>query len=1079
MSGHLRPLMLACLFFMIAAGGKPASADEARQILDETGTWGGLVVHVGCGDGTLTAALHADEGYLVHGIDTDDDAIARARAHVRSLGLYGPVSVDSFDGRRLPYADNLVNLIVAEDLGRVPTAEVLRVLAPRGVAYVKRAGTWRKTVKPWPDEIDEWTHWLHSADGNAVARDRVVGPPRRLQWTAAPLWSRHHDTVPSTSAMVSSRGRLFYIADEAPACIDGRLPDKWFLVARDAFNGVLLWKRPIPEWGWRQWAAEWLGRFNIPIHLPKRLVADGDRVFVTLGFNAPLTALDAATGRLLCVYEGTEYTDEILYRDGLLVLSRNHEARQPDRDNKEPVKKSVCAVDADSGKILWKRGPYIGLRAKFSSAEPFGRLELAMGDDQVFLVDHDAIVSLDLESGLQRWRVPRPEFEEHLVGYGIRMSDQCVLVYQDGVVLFAQPEMKKKRSWHTLPGTLHAYRANDGKFLWKHQYGGWAHNWQPDVFVIDGLVWVHEHQDVPFEGHDIKNKEDVDYAVIGLDLRTGELKRRFSTKKSFDVGHHHRCYRGKATERFLLASRRGVEFLDLATEENHLHHWARGACLHGFVPSNGLLYLSPHPCECYIATKLNGYFALAPQSEQKSLDTGNDTDSGRFERGPAYEGFRVQGSGSRGQGAGNRGQERLGVDHQSSIIDHQSSDWPTFRHDATRSGATGASIPTELEPCWQTTVGKRISPPVVAVGKVFLASIDEHRVLALDAAAGNEVWSFTAGGRVDTPPTIYNGLVLFGSADGWVYCLCETDGRLVWRRRATPRQQLVGAFGQLESAWPVHGSVLVKDDVAYVAAGRSSYLDGGIFLYALDVTSGDVLGQHVLYSPAPETGEGPAGDARTIPGTLTDVLVSDGSTVYMRGQRVFGDDPDRERPLFSTAGLRDDTWFNRSRWAVGAVPHAQLLVFDEQMACGVVAYPSSGRNQFFYPGKEGYLLFAASRRPSKSDRRAAAPEGKSKQGRGMEPRWSTRVPLRVTAMALAGPTLLAAGPPDVVDPQDPLGSFEGRKGAELWLISAADGEKLAEYRFDSPPVFDGLAAGGGRLVVSLKNGTVLCMGPRD
>ncbi|MHC4157080.1 MAG: hypothetical protein ACYST6_19490, partial [Planctomycetota bacterium] len=52
---------------------------------------------------------------------------------------------------------------------------------------------------------------------------------------------------------VTSRGRLFYIADEAPISLlgDHDLPDKWFLIARDAFNGVPLWKIPIQDWGWR------------------------------------------------------------------------------------------------------------------------------------------------------------------------------------------------------------------------------------------------------------------------------------------------------------------------------------------------------------------------------------------------------------------------------------------------------------------------------------------------------------------------------------------------------------------------------------------------------------------------------------------------------------------------------------------------------------------------------------------------------------------------------------------------------------------------------------------------------------
>ena len=85
-----------------------------------------------------------------------------------------------------------------------------------------------------------------------------------------------------------------------------------------------------------------------------------------------------------------------------------------------------------------------------------------------------------------------------------------------------------------------------------------------------------------------------------------------------------------------------------------------------------------------------------------------------------------------------------------------------------------------------------------------------------------------------------------------------------------------------------------------------------------------------------------------------------------------------------------------------------------------------------------------------------------------------RVPVRVRAMALAGPTLLAAGPSDVVDPQDPLAALEGRRGAKLWIVSTADGRKLAEHQLDHPPVFDGMAAAGGRLYITTTAGEVVC-----
>ncbi|NCQ29938.1 MAG: class I SAM-dependent methyltransferase, partial [Armatimonadetes bacterium] len=194
-----------------------AEKEQAREICDATGVKGGLIVHLGCGDGKLTAALRPNDSYLVHGLDAETGNVARARAHIQSLGLYGKVSVERWTGSRLPYADNLVTLLVSADLGKVPMAEVLRVLAPSGVAYLKQGDAWRKTVKPRPGGVDEWTHFLHDASGNPVAHHQIVGPPRLLQWTEDPKYARSHEHTPSVAAVVSSAGRVFYIVDEAPA----------------------------------------------------------------------------------------------------------------------------------------------------------------------------------------------------------------------------------------------------------------------------------------------------------------------------------------------------------------------------------------------------------------------------------------------------------------------------------------------------------------------------------------------------------------------------------------------------------------------------------------------------------------------------------------------------------------------------------------------------------------------------------------------------------------------------------------------------------------------------------------------
>ncbi|MDP6360368.1 MAG: class I SAM-dependent methyltransferase, partial [Planctomycetota bacterium] len=205
--------LLSFVFFVLSGGFAQSPQKRAQDILEATGIRGGLVVHLGCGDGNLTIALRANQSYMVHGLDADAANVRAARKNILAAGLYGTVSADRVNGR-LPYTDNMINLIVAEKAGSISNQDMMRVLVPGGVIYTKKGNSWQKTTKPVPSTIDEWTHYLHDASSNAVAHDDVVGPPRHLQWIGSPRWSRHHDRMASMSALVSTGGRVFYIQDE-------------------------------------------------------------------------------------------------------------------------------------------------------------------------------------------------------------------------------------------------------------------------------------------------------------------------------------------------------------------------------------------------------------------------------------------------------------------------------------------------------------------------------------------------------------------------------------------------------------------------------------------------------------------------------------------------------------------------------------------------------------------------------------------------------------------------------------------------------------------------------------------------
>jgi hypothetical protein len=387
-----------------------------------------------------------------------------------------------------------------------------------------------------------------------------------------------------------------------------------------------------------------------------------------------------------------------------------------------------------------------------------------------------------------------------------------------------------------------------------------------------------------------------------------------------------------------------------------------------------------------------------------------------------------------------------------------------------------------------------------------------------------------AGGRIDSPPTVQNGLVLFGSADGRVYCLRADDGAMVWRFLAAPYDRRIASFDQVESAWPVHGSVLVRDGVAYAAAGRSTYLDGGVRLYGLDPLTGRILHQGNLSGPFPDGGKTVPRDVSFyIRGANADVLVSEGDAIYMRQKRLT---PSlQEQPLevlsnkgeadaglhvFSTAGLLDGSWYGRTFWmyskrwpgfqlANQAPKSGQLLVVDDQTTYAVsVFYRRNVHTTMFFPGREGYLLFAdrngnepqivgepGSRPPVPwlPQSEYGRPEGPRLLGspafgldkmigytRAEPPLWTLWLRVRIRAMVKAGDMLFVAGPPDEFDAKDPYASFEGRKGASLVVVSAKDGKKLAERPLAVPPVFDGMIAAGGRLFISTEDGRVLCLG---
>ena len=1078
----------AFIFVAVFVGGCSSTTpkDQAESILETSGVKGGLVVHINCGGGELTRSLRANESYLVHGLDPDAGNVQKARRYIESEGQYGPVSVDRLSQNRLPYTDNLVNLVVADDLGDIPMDEVMRVLAPDGVLMTKGATGWKKTIKPRPAGMDEWNQYLHSSTGNMVSKDEIVGPLKHYQWIGSPRWGRHHDTTASMSAMVSANNRIFYILDEGPR-ESIQLPSKNSLIARDAFNGTILWKRPIAEWQDHLFALK-----SGPAYLPRRLVAVGDRVYVTLGINAPLSELDAATGETLRTFDETGQTSEVIFSGNMLFLvvgrpEKSKETFAPDPkdtyvwDNaerarsewawsKEPAR--IMALDMDAGKAVWEQ------------EYPVAPLSLSADAKAVYFYDGTQMVSIDRVNGQENWRSEAIKSRLIDTAYAPR-----VVVYED-VVLFSSGTSR-----------VYAMSAADGKKLWDAEQEASGHYSPEDMFVIDGLVWTGGTAWTQMEG-----------TYVGRDLHTGEVISEFPCDADVYF-FHQRCYPSKATEKYILPSRTGIEFVDLDEEHWTINHYTRGGCIYGIMPSNGLVYTPPHACACYMEAKLNGVGALG-SAHGTELDLEAASAENRLEKGPAYE----------AEISGDAGTE----------------DWPTYRHDAKRSGYTTSAVPSDLDPQWELKLEGKLTSPVVAHNRVYVAKVDTHTMVAIDAAGGDVVWEYTVGGRVDSPPTIYQGRVLFGSADGYVYCLNAADGALVWRFRAAPVDRRMMAFEQLESVWPVHGSVLVQNDRIYCVAGRTVFLDGGMRLLQLDPVTGEKLSEIVLDEKDPKTGKNLHEYVVQLdmPVGLSDILSSDGQYLYMRSQqfdldgnrtqigvRDVTDQSGEGAHVFSPIGFLDDSQFSRSYmmygksvksgwggWEVMAklTPSGRLIAVDENNVYGYGRKPEFLAESIVLE----YQLYAAAKTGDpESIKRITDPgqgaggafdkslfnyagDWKLRQGlpkgeqSAVQFKWLVdEPPLQVRAMVLSGKTLFISGPPDVVDEEDAFFALNdeevlaklaeqsemlnGKDGALLWAVSAADGEKLAEYRLESLPVWDGMVAANGRLYLTTLNGEVI------
>ena len=270
---------------------------------------GGLIVQVGGRDYDELRELARGGRYLIQILDHDPQRVAALRESLQQSQRYGLITVERLaPPDKLPYAENLVNVVILSD-ARTPiaAAEVARALCPEGwivarpdcvsMTALRQAGFadvhalaagagWLAGRKPWPAEMDQWPQPRHGADGNPVSRDTLVGPPRRVRWIAGP--------PQEVSNMVSAAGRNYYGG----------------VIARDAFNGLQLWRRSLDPSPARGGFA-----YKSAANAPRPIAVGGDLLVFTQG---QLAAVDGATGSCKRQYPAAGAPLEVVYDAGLV-----------------------------------------------------------------------------------------------------------------------------------------------------------------------------------------------------------------------------------------------------------------------------------------------------------------------------------------------------------------------------------------------------------------------------------------------------------------------------------------------------------------------------------------------------------------------------------------------------------------------------------------------------------------------------------------------------------------------------------------------------------------------------------------
>ena len=469
----------------------------------------GYSILIGAADAASLGSKSVQDGVGTIVFDSDAARVDRTRRALESGGLYGPRVAVHVGDASVPLPPYLATTIRVE-AGPLPPGSLRRLfdslrpyggkmlvkkeLATKGdldhrvsewgLAGAKLAETESHVVLsregPLPGAAN-WTHEHADAANTRVSKDSIVRAPLGLLWFGGP----------SHEGILPRHGH-----GPQPHVIDGRLiiegMDK--VRATDIYTGRLLWETSLPGVG---------DFFNNVIHQPgangsgSNIVSTSDGIYVA--WKRKCAKLDPVTGKILKEFDvpggTTDWTclsvaDDVLIggSEPTVEMTIPKQAQggfdadpnvvvppevkklmsfRPDNDSRSSSYR-LFVMDRASGKVLWQASARSGFRHN-SICVGGGRLYVIdrLSGPQVDRLKKEGkgsgapplLLAFDLKDGRELWRS-----EEGIFGTFLSYSASRDVVVEAGRV--ARDTIKDE------PKGLRAWRAADGKVMWKKDYSG-------------------------------------------------------------------------------------------------------------------------------------------------------------------------------------------------------------------------------------------------------------------------------------------------------------------------------------------------------------------------------------------------------------------------------------------------------------------------------------------------------------------------------------------------------------------------------------------------------------------------------